>query len=330
MLQISDNYINEIVSKQLKKILSENRVVTFNGKTYPNNGWCVILSGGSGSGKGFVLSTLLPINGKIINVDTYKKYFVKMRNGIIHGEKYDPKNTEHVSYVHNKVRDGMWKDKMLDNLMNPQTHSKNNLPNIIVDMTGRDPQYTVIEIVEQAKSVGYNTMLVWVVSNRHESIIRNLQRERRVSDVILHKIHNSLLRDMPPFLDSAYATYYLDDAWIVFGSTEDIRKPDFDDEEKKKAVVRLTKTNSGFKMDEETKDRLYRYLGKLEKNPYEPTTYVRSDNILQKYGKEVTQNVTEPNWTDLTKPRTKQIKSTVIDRSKLPKDLLWRGKKYYH
>ena len=57
-------------------LLDENKVIAFSGdKVYPRFGWCVILSGGTGSGKGFVINKQLPIDGKVMNVDHYNKLY---------------------------------------------------------------------------------------------------------------------------------------------------------------------------------------------------------------------------------------------------------------
>lgn len=315
---LSELRLNRIISECINRVINENRVVTFNGRTYPHNGWCVILSGGPGSGKGFVNNFQLPIDGKTINVDDFKEMFVKMNGNKINGEDYDSRNPEHVSYVHSKVKEKDWKGKWTNSLMNPETHSPDRLPNIIFDMTGKKPNKNVINIVKQAKSVGYNTMLVWVVSNRCESMIRNLQRKRRVKDVILHDIHNSLAREMPPFLNSPQSVEFLDDAWLVFGSTEDLHQPEFTEEEKKSVSVRLTKGSDGFKMDDATHERLMRYLGKIETNPEDPEVYISSDEILDRYGERVNRRMTKPNWSDLTSPKSKEVNGLRINRTEIP------------
>lgn len=46
--------------------------ISFGGKAYPNSDNVVILAGGAGSGKGFVLENILLINGKIFDVDKLK------------------------------------------------------------------------------------------------------------------------------------------------------------------------------------------------------------------------------------------------------------------
>lgn len=53
--------------------LMEDKVVKFNGQTYPKFGWAVILMGGGGSGKGSAFKKLVPIDGKYMNIDDLKE-----------------------------------------------------------------------------------------------------------------------------------------------------------------------------------------------------------------------------------------------------------------
>jgi hypothetical protein len=60
----------------LNDVLNET-LVTFGGKAYPKYGNVVLLGGGAGSGKGFVLSKLLGIEGKVFDVDALKTFILK-------------------------------------------------------------------------------------------------------------------------------------------------------------------------------------------------------------------------------------------------------------
>ena len=321
--RLNENILKRIIDESIRRVINENRVVVFNGITYPKNGWCIILSGGSGSGKGYVLARQLPIDGKVIDVDKYKEYFVKMNGGYINGEKFDWSNEDHVSFAHFAVKNKHWKDKAKKNFFLSQSNNKERLQNIIFDITGSEPNKDVTKIALEAKGCGYNTMLVWVVSNRSEAIIRNLERKRTVKNVILHGLHNDIMLKMPPYLKSAQSTECIDDAWIIFSSTEDIRRPKLSDEEQKNAAIRLKRTNSGFQIDEQTMEKLVRYFGEVEANPLEPETYMANNDVLGKFAERVPKKITTPNWSDLSKPRTKIRYANRINRDKLPsKDLL--------
>lgn len=320
--QLIERRLKDIIRECIDALIIENRVITFGGTTYPDKGWCVILSGGPGSGKGFVSAMQLPINGKIINVDKFKELYVKMNGGVINGEEYDSRNPELVSFVHDEIKKKDWKNKYKNNFFNADAHDSDLLPNIIFDMTGDNPGESVVTIVKQAKELGYSTMLVWVVSSRSESIIRNLQRPRRVSDEVLHNIHNSLMTQMPPFLDSPASVEYLDDAWMIFGSTDDIRNPHFTDEEAKDVAIHLKKTSDGFKMEDSVRERLNTILGEYEPNPKNPEVYVPSDEILKNFGERYRKNVTMPNFSDFTSPRVKEKAGIRIRREGLPKNFI--------
>ena len=159
--------VNECISRLKEECnLTENRVVTFGRKTYPQFGWCVFLAGSGGVGKGNSLNYNIPINGKVINVDHWKKFYAQMQ-----GVEYHPDDSEQVAWAHKGVD------------FHP---NKDRLPNIIIDATAKNPYHDVLDIAQDAQDLGYKTMLVWVVATRSESIIRNLKRSRHVPDYILH------------------------------------------------------------------------------------------------------------------------------------------------
>ena len=53
--------------------LTEDKIVKVGGEMYPKDGWALILMGGGGSGKGTVLNSLIPFEGKYMNVDDLKE-----------------------------------------------------------------------------------------------------------------------------------------------------------------------------------------------------------------------------------------------------------------
>lgn len=272
--------LNECISRLKDEgIVSENRVVTFGNKTYPKYGWCVFLGGGGGSGKGSAIKTLIPIDGKIINVDNWKEMYAAM-NGI----QYNSRDAEQVNQIHHAISRKGWKQKYTNNVLNPLAHDKRQLPNIIFDMTARNPYQDVLGLAEEAQDLGYKTMLIWVVATRHEAIIRNLGRDRRIPDRVLHSAYNDLMVNMPKFLQGSYSGECLDDAWIIFSSAPNIDRSDLEGDEKKTAAVQLKRGQKGFVIDNETMKRLIYYLGEQESNPNNPTTFLSSQEVIDKYG----------------------------------------------
>ena len=62
--------------KESEKLL-EDKAVNFFGKAYPNNGWCVILCGGSWMGKSTLSKTHILIDAKKLDVDDIKTWWLK-------------------------------------------------------------------------------------------------------------------------------------------------------------------------------------------------------------------------------------------------------------
>lgn len=71
MKTFNQHYLEERELQQSGEILLE-KLITFGGKAYPNFGNVVIMAGGTGSGKGFVLSNLVGLEGKVMDVDALK------------------------------------------------------------------------------------------------------------------------------------------------------------------------------------------------------------------------------------------------------------------
>lgn len=56
--------------KTIQQILDE-RVVTFGKQAFPKSGHAVFTAGGPAAGKGYVLSNMVPIDGKVVNTDAW-------------------------------------------------------------------------------------------------------------------------------------------------------------------------------------------------------------------------------------------------------------------
>lgn len=53
------------------RLLNEDKIVKFGGKISTDAGWCLILSGGAGSGKGFVQSNVMDFKSRVFNLFTF-------------------------------------------------------------------------------------------------------------------------------------------------------------------------------------------------------------------------------------------------------------------
>lgn len=271
------NKVRQIVSEEVHRILSEDKQVTFGrGITNPNYGWCVIMAGAAGSGKGFTIKNQIPIVGKTINVDDLKKLYIKMVNkGQIQDRVYDLSNAQDTYQLHKVIKNKGWKQKQMNGVMNSDTHPIDRLPNLIFDITGK--QLTDISsIIEMAKPIGYKIVLVWVATNRGMAMFRNLKRDRVVPQETFHTIHNQCNAFLPSFLKGNESDIVndIDKAYIVFGSGFDVQSNVYSDS----PCFQLIKTSNGFKFPKRVERDLMMVLGKPEPNPNELEYYQSNDD----------------------------------------------------
>ena len=276
--------LNDFITEAI--IINERNMVTFdNNKLYPNNGWAVIILGGSGSGKGWFKNNKLPIDGKIIDVDNLKDKFSEMGldKEILNGETYNSKNVKHVSAIHKAVHDRHWKDKILRNFF--RTNILNGrLDNIIFDITGQSPENSVTnKIISLTYLLGYKVCCIWVIAKREEAMIRNIQRPRSVPDETLHNIHASLAKNLPEFLQKNNTAKYINDLWLYFSTPLDIKRPYNSKEEDRNALIKVNKiidvNGSKFVFDDDIKNRLDKYL-----TTDDASHFISSEELKNKYG----------------------------------------------
>lgn len=294
MISLND-FVNEAI------IINERNMVTFdNNKLYPRDGWAVIILGGSGSGKGWFKKNKLPIEGKNIDVDDLKDKFAKLGldKELLHGETYNPKNIKHVTAIHNAVKEKQWKNKILRMFF--KTNILNGvLDNIIFDITGREPDNSIMKgIISLTYLLGYKVCCIWVVAKREEAIIRNIERERSVSDTILHNIHSALAKELPSFLQKQETSKYINDLWLYFSTTLDIKRKYNSKEEEQNALIKVNKVgtdNKHFEFDEKLINRLNKYI-----TTKDISNYISSEELINKYGIIELNNTIKINRNNLT------------------------------
>ena len=98
-----------LVLRENQEDLQESKVVTFEGDSSPKFGWAVVMAGGAGSGKGYVISNRILLPNKTIDVDELKKQYLKLK--IKNPERYkddginfDKVTPEILSKIKNKKR----------------------------------------------------------------------------------------------------------------------------------------------------------------------------------------------------------------------------------
>jgi len=248
-----------------KQYIEEAKAITFDGHTFPDSGWVVIMGGSGGSGKGFTLRHNTLIHGKVLNVDTLKKLYNKNarrlgdahtytdENGDIH-YGYDMRDAVQTDILHRKIAQKDWKEMQREYLWKSMKDNARK-ENLIFDITGKSAR-DLIDICEPAKECGYKTCFVWTVCSKEKAEERNNKRNRIVPSDVLNDTRNQINGYLPDFLKN-YGADVFDAAWIVFssgiGNTE---VPDEND-----ITFQLVKNGRGFDFPQGIEGRLYQVLG---------------------------------------------------------------------
>lgn len=181
------------------------KLITFGGKAYPKFGNVVILAGGGGSGKGFIQSQLMGIQGKTFDVDALKSLAVKS-NKIAQRVKKELgvdlsqfkvkgalKNPETVSLLHGIIGDELKlpdkeKQAFFSSIMTADPERK---PNVIFDVTLKSLQ-KFDNLISNVTRLGYdkkNIHLVWIINDIEIALKQNAERDRFVKPEILINTH---------------------------------------------------------------------------------------------------------------------------------------------
>ena len=208
----------------------EEDLITLGGNRYPNFNTILILQGGAGSGKDFILDKLIGIEGKVLNVDDLKKLVIKSEAlaGKIKEEtgidikRMDLRNPDNVSTLHRVINDLFkLKDKSMDTFFRAVAAADpKRKPNVIFNVTAKSiKQFD--EVRTFAKNFGYKSEdihVVWVLDDVKAAIKKNLKRDRVVPEDILIETHQgaaitskkllSMGRNISKYMDGDY--------WLVF------------------------------------------------------------------------------------------------------------------
>ncbi len=202
------------ITKQKNESLQEDtlmeKLITFAGKAYPQQGNALILAGGAGSGKGFVLDNLIGLEGKVFNVDDLKsavirtpKIVKKIKDKLdIDMSKMDLKKGEDVAKLHDIVANELKlsNKQQIAFFANALFQTDDLKPNVIFDVTLKD--LTKLDnITRMVQSVGYNKKkihIVWVINDVEVAKKQNLdpKRGRVVPVEILINTHRGASQTM--------------------------------------------------------------------------------------------------------------------------------------
>lgn len=275
------NRINLYVKQSIKEAVDEEKVVKFNNnEVYPKNGIAVIMAGGAGSGKGYVINNFLPIDGKVFDVDHLKTLYSELSTkegssiNAEDGYEYDFGNSDDVQRLHKKVSQKGWKGKSRRQFF--QNQRRDNLQNVIFDITGKGIK-DIAQASTMCKEIGYTVYLVWVLTSRQRAMWQNLNRERRLNQKIFHDIHNAIYDFLPDFIKNG-AAQYVDNVWLVFNSSMGLSQKT--DEETTYTSIKLERNGNGFTIPQDVEKRIYDTLGVKETNPNNPQVYKDFDTLL--------------------------------------------------
>ena len=200
---------------EMVKILEEDKVVKFNGKTYPDSGWCVILAGGPGSGKSTMRKHLVPFDAKIYDPDEistflndvftssdkkYQKFNKKFHSDKLNkdidprnefsDEEIDMGNGDYVDWLRTMRKETGLADKKFDAMFSNASNG-DTLPNLLFDTTGDNIGKLNI-ILLKAKELGYKTSLIYVFNDIDTQIANNNARVRKLDVKLVREITNTV------------------------------------------------------------------------------------------------------------------------------------------
>lgn len=206
-------------------------LITFSKQAYPKFNTVVIMAGGAGSGKGFVLSNLVGVEGYTFDVDAVKTLSMAAK-GITHKikqkfgkdiSKFDLKNPSNVADLHAFVSgffgeygiDDARKKAMFKGVMLADPSRK---PNIIFDVTLKDMQ-KLANLTRSLEELGYskkNIHIVWVVNDIEVAKKQNQARSRTVPVDILVNTHRGVSQTMNDIISMGSRVKKYMDGDIVF------------------------------------------------------------------------------------------------------------------
>ena len=223
-------YVVASEETSFKDFLLNEVLITFNKRAYPKFNNVVILAGGAGSGKGFILSNLLGIEGKVFDVDEMKKLVIassklaaKVKSETGEDLKnFDLRNPKNVSRIHEIVGGDLRIDKkfLKSSFRSVAESHPDRKPNLIFDVTLKDLS-KLSKLSDRLVDHGYdkkNIHIVWVMNEFNVAVQQNAGRSRVVPDDILLATHEGASLTMKKLLDmgSRLKRYMDGDIHIAF------------------------------------------------------------------------------------------------------------------
>lgn len=177
----------------------QEKIITLGKVLYPKFNTIVLLAGGGGSGKGFILSNLIGVEGKVLDVDALKELSINtpkikklLSDEMLDVDYLNFKNPNDVFALHTALEKldiiNKHQKNIFKSVMSAEPTRK---PNLIFDVTLKTLK-KFNDILFTVKELGYtpeNIHLVWVVNDIEIARAQNLNRSRTVPDDILFNTH---------------------------------------------------------------------------------------------------------------------------------------------
>lgn len=198
------------------------------GNKRPKFNQIIIMAGGAGSGKGFVQSNLLGVEGKTFDVDALKglalksnKYKAKVKQEFGYElDKMNLKNPKDVSTLHSIVDELGISDKHQKNMFTAiMASNPERKPNLIFDVTMKNLK-KLDSISREVQELGYDKKdihVIWVINELDTAIQQNMERSRTVSVDILKDTHRGVSYTVSNIIKDGNVRKFMDgDFWFVF------------------------------------------------------------------------------------------------------------------
>lgn len=199
---------------------------------FPPYNQAIILAGGAGSGKGFIINNVLSVQGKVFDPDDLKKKVpliaddnAKRLFEQTFGYRIsdtDLSKPAHVSNLHSFIKKMGYESRIYEAFFKANMSNRHK-PNVIFDSTARN-MAKIRQIADWLDFGGYelyNRHLVWVLNDLEVAIDQNKKRSRKVGVDILLNTHEGSSLTINNLIRSNSRQYFDGDVWIVFNRLTD-------------------------------------------------------------------------------------------------------------
>lgn len=194
---------------------------------YPRFDNVLIIAGGAGSGKDFVLNNMINFTGKEFNVDDIKRYAIHMSSQQVidqfykkygfhlnHLDLFDPEET---AALHDFVSEKGW-DTKVQRAFFLAAAQRSHKDNVIFNVTLKNA--TKIKTIGNLCDIGgykkTNRHVVWVLTNFNEATKNNQTRARRVPTSIMQQSHRGVSKTLRELVENNDRSVIDGDVYIIF------------------------------------------------------------------------------------------------------------------